>query len=86
MNIQQRIERISQICVDCLTISQKLSGINEAYVAGQEPDHAEVKRLLERLETREVALLRHTTILHHEASQTDIAPQVGGGDKDEEYP
>ena len=86
MTLTERIERICKIHADCLTIASRLGHINEEYLNGTDPDQSEVKRLFERLELREAALPRHTAIAHYEASQAVIVSQVGGGDKDSEYP
>ena len=86
MTLTDRIERICKLHADCLTIASRLAEIDLAYMQGSDPDVPEVTGLLKRLEARQAATLRHTAIAHHEASQLTVVAQVGGGDKDEEYP
>lgn len=90
MNIPDRIERIEDIHTDCLVIIRRLqqnyADFEKSANTEGAPDVDAVKRSFSRLEQLQAAALRHTAILHNDASALVVAPQVGGGDKDDEYP
>lgn len=85
MTLDERIDRIARIFGDCAKITDRIKAHHNKYLLGQ-ADQVSVERDLKSLETLEAAAVRHTHILHHEASQLVITTKVGGGDKDEEYP